>query len=181
LSKPVQGNIRAPALDGLDDDQRKQLAAYAQIMSRGTGDEGDDLLQSAVARWLASEKPMEGPEETCEFLRWAISSVRSNIFRHEKVVRRIEGERAYKQEDEEEEPLYRAADPSASTEGPLFVQQVYDLCDDEEVQLFLTAQADKATPEQIRAEFGWDDKKYATVQKRKRRLIIRLLREGKLA
>jgi hypothetical protein len=58
---------------------------------------------------------------------------------------------------------------------------VYDLCDDEEVQLFLTAQADKATPEQIRAEFGWDDKKYATVQKRKRRLIIRLLREGKLA
>jgi len=47
---------------------------------------------------------------------------------------------------------------------------VYDLCDDEEVQLLLTAQADRAMPEQIKAEFGWDDKKYDTVQKRKRRL-----------
>jgi hypothetical protein len=95
-------------------------------------------------------------------------------------VRRIEGERAYKQEDAEEEPIDRAADSSASTEGPLFVQQVYDLCADEEIQFLLMAQADRATPEQIKLEFGWDDKKYETVQKRKRRLVIRLMREGKL-
>ncbi len=180
MNKPVPGNVRAAALDALNEDQRKQLAAYARVMSRGTGDEGDDLLHSAVARWLASDKPVEGPEQTCDFLRGAISSVRSNIFRHKKVVRRIEGERAYKEEDEEDEPVDRAADPSASTEGTTFVQQIYDLCDDGDVQLLLMAQADRATPEQIKAEFSWDDKKYATVQKRKRRLVIRLMSEGKL-
>jgi hypothetical protein len=95
-------------------------------------------------------------------------------------VQRYEGERAFQQEDEAEEPLARAADPSASTEGPLYVQQVYDLCDDEEIQLLLTAQTDRATPEQIKADLGWDDKKYETVMKRKRRLVIRLTREGKL-
>lgn len=180
MNKPVQGNIRAAALDALNEDQRKQLAAYARIMSGGTGDEGDDLLHSAFARWLASDKPVEGPEQTCDFLRRAISSIRSNIFRHGKVVRRTEGERAYRQEDEEEEPIDRAVDHSASTEGLTYVQQIYDLCDDGDVQLLLTAQTDRATPEQIKTEFSWDDKKYATVQKRKRRLVIRLMREGKL-
>lgn len=180
MNKPAQVDERVAALAALDEDQRKQLAAYARIMSRGTGDEGDDLLQGAFARWLASDKPVEGLAQTSKYLRDAISSIRSNIFRHKKVVRRFEGERAHKQEDEEDEPLDRAADPSASTEGPLFVQQVYDQCDDEEIQLLLTAQADRSTPEQIKAEFSWDDKKYETVQKRKRRLVIRLMREGKL-
>jgi DNA-directed RNA polymerase specialized sigma24 family protein len=179
LNKPVQGNVRADALNALSDDQRKQLAAYARIMSQGTSDEGGDLLQGAFARWLASDKPVEGPEQTCKFLLEAISSIRSNFFRHERVVQRFEGERAFKQEDEEE-PLDRAADPSASTEGPLYVQQVYDLCDDEEIQLLLTAQADRAKPEQIKADLGWEAKKYETVLKRKRRLVIRLMREGKL-
>ena len=78
------------------------------------------------------------------------------------------------------ETLDRAADPAASTEGPLFVQQVYDLCNDEDIQLLLMAQADRATPEEIKADCRWDDKKYETVQKRKRRLVIRLMREGKL-
>ena len=53
------------------------------------------------------------------------------------------------------------------------MQQIYDLCGDEEIQLLLMAQADKATPEQIKADFRWDDKKYEAVQKRKRRLVIR--------
>jgi hypothetical protein len=123
---------------------------------------------------------VEGPEQTCKFLREAISSIRSNFFRHERVVQRFEGQRTFKQEGEEEEPLDRAADPSASTEGPLYVQQVYDLCDDEEIQLLLMAQVDQAKPEQIKADCGWDDKQYETVQKRKRRLVIRLVREGKL-
>jgi DNA-directed RNA polymerase specialized sigma24 family protein len=180
VSKPVIGNVRADALNALSEDQRKQLAAYARIMSQGTGDEGGDLLQGAFARWLASDKPVEGPQQTCKFLFEAIRSTRSNFFRHERVVQRFEGERAFRQEDEEEEPLDRAADPSASTEGPLYVQQVYDLCDDEEIQLLLTAQADRAKPEQIKADLGWDGKKYETVLKRKRRLVIRLMREGKL-
>lgn len=180
MNKLVQVNERAAALAALDEDQRKQLAAYARIMSRGTGDEDDDLLQGAFARWLASDKPVEGPAQTCKFLREAISSIRSNTFRHEKVVRRFEGDRAHKQEDEEDEPLDRAADPSASTEGPVFVQQIYDQCDDAEIQLLLMAQSDRATPEQIKAEFGWEHKKYEAVLKRKRRLVIRLMREGKL-
>jgi DNA-directed RNA polymerase specialized sigma24 family protein len=180
LNKPFQGNARADALNALSDDQRKQLAAYARIMSQGTGEERDDLLQGAFARWLASDKPVEGPEQTRKFLFEAISSIRSNFFRHERVVQRYEGERSFQQEDEAEEPLARAADLSASTEGPLYVQQVYDLCGDEEIQLLLTAQTDRATPEQIKADLGWDDKKYETVLKRKRRLVIRLTREGKL-
>jgi DNA-directed RNA polymerase specialized sigma24 family protein len=179
LNKPAQANGRSAALVALSADQRKQLAAYAQMMSQGTGNEGQDLLQDAFARWLSSDKPVEGPEETCKFLRGAISSIRFNTLRHEKVVRRYEGVRAVADEDEED-PLDQAADPAASTEGPLFVQQVYDLCGDEEVQLLLTAQAGNATPEEIQAELGWDERKYKAVQKRKRRLVIRWTLEGKL-
>jgi hypothetical protein len=51
---------------------------------------------------------------------------------------------------------------------------------DEEVQLLLTAQADNAIPAEIQAELGWDEKKYKAVQKKKRRLVIRLMLEGKL-
>jgi hypothetical protein len=181
LNKPIQGNVRADALNALGEDLRKQLAAYARIMSRGSGHEGGDFINEAIVRWMAADKPVEGPEQTCNFLRGAISSIRSNTFRHEKVVRRVEGVRAFKQGDEEEEPLDQAPDTSASTEGPLFVQQAYDLCkDDEEVQLLIMAQADNATPEQIKTDFKWDDKKYKAVQKRKRRLVIRWMSEGKL-
>jgi DNA-directed RNA polymerase specialized sigma24 family protein len=164
----------------LNEDQRKRLAAYAEISSAGTGSDGDDLLQEAFTRWLASDKSIEGPEQTCNFLRGAIGSIRFNTFRHGKVVRRYEGVRAVPEECDEEDPLDQAADPAASTEGPLFVQQLYDLCEDEEVQLLLTAQADNATPAEIQAELGWDEKKYKAVQKRKRRLVIRLMLEGKL-
>jgi DNA-directed RNA polymerase specialized sigma24 family protein len=180
LNKPVQANERAAALVALNENQRKQLAAFAQIMSRGTGSEGNDLLQEAFARWLGSDKPVEGPEQICNFLRGAISNIRFNTFRHEKVVRRYEGVRAVAEEGDEADPLDQATDPAASTEGPLFVQQVYDLCEDEEVQLLLTAQADNATPAEIQADLSWDDKKYKAVQKKKRRLVIRLTLEGKL-
>jgi len=180
LKKPVQGDERQAALMALNEDQRKRLAVYAEISSRGTGSEGDDLLQEAFARWLRSDKPIEGPEETCNFLRRAISSIRFNAFRHSKVVRRYEGVRAVPEEGDEEDPLDQAADPAASTEGLLFVQQLYDLCEDEEVRLLLTAQADNATPAEIQAELGWDEKKYKAVQKKKRRQVVRLMLEGKL-
>ena len=156
------------------------MAAYARIMSTAPAMRAMTFCRKHFAVGWPPTRRWKGPEQTCNFLRDAISSIRSNIFRHKKVVRRLEGERAYKQEDEEDEPLDRAADPSASTEGPLFVQQVYDLCDDEEIKDLLTAQVDRATPEEIKAELGWDDTKYETVQKRKRRLVIRLMREGKL-
>jgi DNA-directed RNA polymerase specialized sigma24 family protein len=181
LNKPVQTNERAAALDALSEDQRKQLAAYARIMSRGTGDESDDLLNEAFARWMASDKPVEGPEQTWSFLRGAISSIRFNIFRHDKIVRRVEGVRAVGQEDAEEDPLDQAADPAGLDRRTIVCPAVYDLCDgDDEVQLLLMAQADNATPEHIQKEFGWDERKYKAVQKRKRRLVIRWTLEGKL-
>jgi len=181
LSKPIQGKERAAALAALREDQRKRLAAYAQLMSHGTGDEGTDLLQGAFARWLASDKPVEGPEQTCKYLVEAINSIRSNIFRHEKVVRRLEGVRAFAQEDDEDDPVEQALDPAAATEATVYFQQVYDLCaNDEEIQLLLLAQLKDGTPTEIQADLGWDEKKYKAVQKRKRRLVIRWTLEGKL-
>jgi DNA-directed RNA polymerase specialized sigma24 family protein len=180
LKKPIQGNPRADALDALSQDQRKRLAAYAEILSRGTGNDAEDLLHEAVARWLASDKPILGPEHTCDFLRGAIKSIRSNAFRHEKVVRRYEGVRAVAAEGEGEDPLNQASDPAASPEGLLFVQQLYDLCEDEEIQSLLIAQLDKRSPVETQAELGWDEKKYKAVQKRKARLVIRWKLEGKL-
>jgi DNA-directed RNA polymerase specialized sigma24 family protein len=181
LNKPVHGDERAAALAALSDDQRKRLAAYARVMSKGTGDEHEDLLQQAQVRWLASKKPVEGPEQTENFLRGAMCNLRYNAFRHQRVVRRLDGVRAVADPDDQEEPVEQGADPAASTEGPLFVQQVYDLCaDDEELQLLLTAQADNATPDEIRAELQWDDKKYKAVQKRKIRAVARWTLQGKL-
>jgi DNA-directed RNA polymerase specialized sigma24 family protein len=181
LNKPVQANERVAALDALSDDQRKQLAAYARIMSRGTGDDGDDLLQGAFARWLASDGPAEGPEQTYNFLRGAISSIRSNIFRHTKVVRRFQGVRALAHAEDEEDPLDQAVDPAASTETAVFFQQVYDLCNgDEEIQLLLMAQLDNGTPAEVQTDLGWQENKYKAVQKRKKRLVARWMLEGKL-
>lgn len=181
MNKLTPVSERAAALTALSPSQRKQLATYARIMAGGTGDEGTDLLQEAFARWLGSDKPVEGPEQTRDFLRGAIKSIRSNALRHNQVVRKYEGARAGAEESDEEDPLDLAIDHAASTEGPLFVQQAYDLCgDDEEVQLLLTAQADNASPDEIQTDFGWDEKKYKAVQKRKRRLVIRWMLEGKL-
>ena len=86
MKKPVQGGERQAALMALNEDQRKRLAVYAEISSRGTGSEGDDLLQEAFARWLGSDKLIEGPEQTCNFLRRAISSIRFNIFRQDRLI-----------------------------------------------------------------------------------------------
>jgi DNA-directed RNA polymerase specialized sigma24 family protein len=180
LNKPVQGNERTAALTALSEDQRKQLAAYARIMSRGTGDEPADLLQSAFARWLDSDKSVQGPEQTCKFLREAISSIRSNIFRHHKVVRRYEGVRVVAEEDEDD-PLDQVHDPAVCAEATVFFQQLYDLCaDDEEIQLLILAELKGEAPAEIQAEFGWDENKYKAVQKRKKRMVIRWMLEGKL-
>jgi DNA-directed RNA polymerase specialized sigma24 family protein len=181
LNKPAQGNERSDALVALKGDQRKRLATYARFMSHGVGEEASELLQGAFARWMASEKPVEGPEQTYNFLRQAISSICSNIFRHERVVRRFEGTRVVAQQDDEDDPVEQAPDPAACTEATVFFQQVYDLCaDDEEIQFLLLAQLRSGTPAEIQADLGWDEKKYKSVQKRKRRLVIRWTLEGKL-
>jgi DNA-directed RNA polymerase specialized sigma24 family protein len=174
------GNERAAALAALSKDQMKRLAAYAKILSPGTGDEGGDLLHDAFARWLRSEKPVEGPAQTYEFLWRAIRSVRFNALRHQKVVRRYEGVRAVAAPDDEEDPLDQAVDATASADRRLIAQQLYDLCQDDEIKLLVMTRLDNATPAEIQAELGWDEKKYKAVQKKKARLVIRLTLEGTL-
>jgi hypothetical protein len=181
LKKPVQATHRAAALQALSEDQKKQLAAYARIMSTNTGEENCDLLQSAQLRWLASDEPVEGPERTYQFLLGAMSSIRSNIFRHAAVVRRIEGVRVAASTEDEQDPIEVAPDPRVSQEAAVFSQQLYDLCaDDSDMQMLLMCQLDRATRAEIQAELGWDDTKYETVQKQKKRLIARWMIEGKL-
>jgi DNA-directed RNA polymerase specialized sigma24 family protein len=181
LSKLVHANERAAALLALSEDQRKHLAAYARIMSANTGEEGGDLLQGAFVRWLASDEPVEGPERTYEFLRGAMSSIRSNIFRHAKVVRHYDGVRTVPESADDDDPIELAKDSGVSQEALVFFQQVYDLCaDDEDIQLLLMSQLGLATRAEIQAELGWDNTKYEAVQKRKKRLIARFTIEGKL-
>lgn len=177
----IKGSDRAAALAALDNDRRKRLAAYARFAAQGTGDEGDDLLQEAFLRWLGSDTLVEGLDQTYIFLRQAISSGRSNRFRHNNVVRRYEGVRAVAQDDEEEDPLDQAPDSAASADSRLCAQQLYDFFrDDGDVQLLIMAQVDGGTPAAIQAELGWDEHKYKAVQKTKRRRVIRLMAEGKL-
>jgi DNA-directed RNA polymerase specialized sigma24 family protein len=181
LNKPVPGNERAAALAALSDDQRKRLAAYARVMSKGTGDEHDDLLQGACARWMASKKPVEGPEQTESFLLGAMRNLRFNAFRHQKVVRRVAGVRAVAIADDDEDPLEQVPDPTGSPEDALFAQQLCDLCgDDEDLRLLFMAIWANAAPDDIQAELGWDEKKYKAVQKRKIRAVARWKLEGKL-
>lgn len=180
MNGPGQCNERAAALEAIDEDQRKRLVAFGRVLSGGTEFRDDDLFHEAVLRWMKSPIPVESPAKTAKYLFNAMNSIRSNYFRHDSVVQKYEGERAFRGDDEDGEPLDGASDPAASTDGTTFVQQVYDECDDEEIRDLLTAQADNATPEEIKREFGWNDTKYSTVLRRKRRLVIRLMREGKL-
>jgi DNA-directed RNA polymerase specialized sigma24 family protein len=181
LEKSVQGTDRAAALGALTEDQQKRLAAYARIMSPNTGEEADDLLQGAQLRWLASDEPIESPERTYRFLLGAMSSIRSNIFRHAAVVRRTMGVRVVAATESEEDPIELAPDSGASQETGVFGQQLYNLCtDDPDLQMLLMCQLDRATRAEIQAELGWNDTKYETVQKRKKRLVARWIVEGKL-
>jgi DNA-directed RNA polymerase specialized sigma24 family protein len=150
-------------------------------LSRNTDFEGNDLLQEAIVRWLASDKAIEGPEQTCAFLRGAIKSLRSNWNRHDRVVRQAHGLRVAAEKDSDEDPSEHAGDPTAAPDGHLLPQQLYNHCDgDDDVQMMLLKQFDHATAEEIRTECGWDQTHYETVLKRKRRLTIKWMREGKL-
>jgi DNA-directed RNA polymerase specialized sigma24 family protein len=150
-------------------------------MSRKTDFEGPDLLQDAFVRWLTSEKPIEGPEQTCAFLYGAIKSLRSNWNRHDRVVRQTHGVRVTADKDSDDDPIAHASDPSTDPDDHLVPQQLYDHCEgDDDVQIMLLKQFDNATAEEIRTECGWDQTQYETVRRRKRRLTIRWMREGKL-
>lgn len=181
LEQAVSTKDRADALEALSADQRKRLAGLARLMAPNTGETGEDLLQAAQLRWLESSVPVEGPDRTCEFLCGAISSIQSNIFRHQKLVRKVDGVRAFAASPDGQDPIELGVDPAASQEDTVFAQQLYDLCaNDSEVQTLVMYDSERIGRAEIRAEMGWDDKKYDAVRKRKLRMIARWKIEGKL-
>jgi hypothetical protein len=79
------------------------------------------------------------------------------------------------------DPIDVALDPAPSQEDALTLRQLYELCAcDSDVQMLLMLQADGAERADILREFGWDVTKYETVQKRKRKIVARLINEGKI-
>lgn len=172
---------RADALRALSADQRKRLAAFACRRAIGTGDEGEDLLSRAHLRWMTSNEPVLGPEQTYGYLKGAINSFRSNLFRRQKSLLKSQGIRVYAEKPSDPEPVEAAMDHSSSQEDAIFAQQLYDLCgDDDEVKTMILYNSEQTSMAEIQAETGWDDKKYEAVRKRKVRMIARWNIEGRL-
>ena len=72
-------------------------------------------------------------------------------------------------------------DRTASPEGALILAQLYELCaEDPDVQTLLMYQDDGAERADVLRELGWDVTKHETVQKRKKRMVARLINEGKI-
>ena len=173
---------RNAALEALSTDQRKRLAAYANLCSAGLPDEGCDLLQSAYQRWLASDVPIEGPVETEKYLFGAIKSIRFNGFRRKRAEAKALGGRIEPdlEDGEAEPPVEMVAGSESNAEDATFAQQLYDALNDPELKLLVLHLAERTPRKQIQAELGWDDKKYDAVQKRKLRTVAKLLKEGKI-
>jgi DNA-directed RNA polymerase specialized sigma24 family protein len=180
VERTAAQGVRAAALQALTDDHRKTLVADARLRAKGTSYDYHDLLNGAYERWMASEKAVVGPAETCKYLRGAIRSMVFNERRHAKLVRRVDGVRVVAFE-EEPDPMDAAPDPTASPEGALIMAQLYELCaHDPDVQMLLMFQDDGAERADVLRELGWDVTKYETVQKRKKKLVARLINEGKI-
>lgn len=174
------GAVRANALHALTDDQRIKLEVDARFRARGTSFDFEDLLQGAYERWMASDKPVTGNVETYNFLRGAIRSIAYNDRRHASTVRHVHGVRATAAEGEPD-PAESAADPAASQEDSLILNRLYDLfANDPEVQTLLMLQDEGAERAEVLQELSWDVTKYETVQKRKRKMVARLISEGKI-
>lgn len=178
---PAELDARAAALTGLGPDRAKQLAGYANLCSRGLDEDGEDLLSGAQARWLASDIPVAGPDDTVKFLIGAINSLRSNAFRKQRVAKRAFGDRAEPNPEAGTDPLDDVEARACAADDAVFAQQAYDaLSDEPDVQILLCHLAEKTSRADIQKELGWDDHKYEAVQKRKIRAIARLMAVGKL-
>jgi DNA-directed RNA polymerase specialized sigma24 family protein len=169
---------RADALLSLEDGQKKALVAYARLRARGTVFEFNDLLQGAYARWLSSDVPVSTPEGTFDYLRGAIRNTVSNEFRRIGTERRLFGEREFAV-DGQQDPIENSPDPAGTQEDERMLAQLYELfAADPDIQSLLILQG--AERAEILAELGWDVTKYETVQKRKKRMMARLINEGKI-
>ena len=180
MDQVVGAADRAVALKALSADQRKRLEAFARMSARNTGEDGEDILSAAHVRWMASEEPVQGPEHTYGYLQKAISSIRSNTFRHQRLVQKFEGVRVYAASPDGPDPIDLGADPGASQEDAFFVQQLYDLFKhDSEVQMLILYESEQKVRAEMQLELEWDDKKYDAVRKRRVRMIARWKLEGR--
>lgn len=173
-------SIKSTALLMLTPDQRKKLAALARVKARGSSLEPDDLLQEARKRWLNSDMPAEGIDATFGFLLGAINSVASNNWRRQATVRRMEGQRLVAVSVDSPDPVEAAPDRRASPEDAYLREQIYGLCEDDEVRTLLLHQEDNASRAEILSELGWNVTRYETVKKRMMKWGARLFKEGKI-
>ncbi len=169
---------KAAALLALTADQRKKLAALAHVKARGTGLEAQDLLQGARERWLKSDLTDEN-DMVFDFLLGAVNSIASNDRRRRATVRRLEGERLVAASADGPDPI-EFAELKPSQEDTYLREQVYALCEDDEVRTLLLHLEDNATRADILADTGWDVTKYETVRKRMKKWGIPLFKEGKM-
>jgi DNA-directed RNA polymerase specialized sigma24 family protein len=176
----VDQSIKATALLMLTADQRKKLVALARVKARGSSLEPDDLLQEARQRWLKSDMPAEGNDATFDFLWSAVNSIASNNWRRQATVRRMEGQRIVAASAGSPDPVETAPDSGPSPEDTYLREQIYGLCEDDEVRTLLLHQDDGAPRAEILSELGWNVTKYETVKKRMKKWGARLFQEGKI-
>lgn len=170
---------KSAALLTLSADQRKKLAALAHVKARGTTLEPQDLLQGAHDRWLRSDVS-DANDSVFDFLVGAVNSIASNDHRRRATVRQFEGERLVAASVDGPDPIALARDPAPSPEDTYLREQIYELCDDDEVRTLLLHLEDNATRADILADTGWDITKYETVRKRMKKWGAPLFKEGKI-
>lgn len=170
--------IRSNALRLLTEDQQKRLRVHAEFRANGSPFEPTDLLQAAFARWLSSKVPVTTAEDTYKYLCGAMRNTASNERRRAATERGIFGARAFAL-DGRQDPMEAAPDPAGSQEDGLLLSELYGLfAEDPDVQNLLILQG--AERAEILEELGWNVTKYETVQKRKKRGMARLLKEGRI-
>jgi hypothetical protein len=162
----------------LTTDQRKKLAALARVKARGTSLDPRDLLQSAYARWLNPDS--EAGDDAFKVLSDAVNSIASNYWRRQETVGRFEGKRLVAASVDRPDPIEFARDQEPSQDDAYLREQVYRICEDEEVKMLLLLLNDNATRADILAETGWDVTNYETVRKRMKKWGASLYKEGKL-
>lgn len=172
---------RSAALAALDADQKRALAAFAKICSSGLLDDADDLLQSAYRRWLSSEEPIEGPEQTFVYLMGALSSLRFNAHRRARSEKKAFGQRLEPDNNGDADPRDAVEAEQMSAEDAVLAHQLYELmAGDQEIQMLLLHQSENAPRAEIQKEMDWDDLKYEAVQKRRIRAVAKLKLQGKI-
>lgn len=169
---------KAAALLTLTADQRKQLAALARVKARSTTLDAQDLLQGAHARWLNPDST--AGNDAFEVLSGAVNSIASNDRRRRETVSRFEGKRLVAASVDGPDPIELARDLGPSQDDAYLREQIYRLCEDEEVKTLLLLLDDNATRAEIITETGWDVTKYETVRKRMKKWGAVLFKEGKL-